>query len=297
MPGLFGTKFHKSEDSVSLQLNGWTKIGLCALASIITLFIKDVSALGVLLTGSAILAISQLKFKVIFFLYLIIAFMCLFSMGWAYLIAQAINSVSPMMGKYDLSTMMAPFMRMIIVMQVIVVTALSTSPQEILINLKSVKLPRFLYLPVLIMLRFVPTFINDLKQVNESLKIRGMKISIVSMFTHPILTMRCSVFPLIFRAFRSSDDLAIASELKGVGHYHNVTSFKTNSFKRVDIGMIGLTSLFVAGSVYLHCIAPEALGIRERMMKENELNKGTKSEMQSQSPSVKSPRLAKGDEK
>ena len=266
MPGLFGTKFHKSENAISLQLNGWTKIGLCALASLITLFIKDLAALGVLLTGSAVFAISQLKLKVILFLYLIIAFMCLFSMGWAYVIAMVMKQFSPMLSNYNVLTMMAPFMRMIIVLQVIVVTAFSTSPQEVLINLKSVKLPRALYLPILIMLRFVPTFINDLKQINESLKIRGMRISILSIFTHPILTMRCSVFPLIFRAFRSSDDLAIASELKGVGYYQNVTSFKQHTFRKVDLLMLLSTGLFITVSFLLHASAPPQVDMRQKMM-------------------------------
>ncbi|MEA1868535.1 MAG: hypothetical protein U9N19_10635 [Thermodesulfobacteriota bacterium] len=47
--------------------------------------------------------------------------------------------------------------------------------------LKSLRLPLFLYLPAVVMIRFIPSFINDIKQVTEVLKIRGYKINPASL--------------------------------------------------------------------------------------------------------------------
>lgn len=260
MPGLFGNKFHKSEDSFSLRLNGFTKIGLCIALSVATLVIGDTAALGILLLGSSVLAFTQMRLRILAVVYLIVLLMGGISIASAWGLAEITG-----MADYSLLTMINPFMRILIVLQTVLVVALSTSPQEILINLKSIKLPRMLYLPILVMLRFIPSFINDLKQISESLKVRGLRITPLSILIHPVLTMRCSVFPLIFRAFRSSDELAIASELKGVGHYKNVTSFKKHTFKKEDATLILLAMLFIGSSVWLYAASPRQLGAREQM--------------------------------
>jgi len=259
MPGLFGNKFHRAEDSFSLRLNGFTKMALCVALSVATLLINNTQALGILLVGSFVFALTQMRLKILFIVYLVVLLMTGISMGSALVISKTIG-----MGDYNLLTMVNPFMRMLVVLQVVLVVALSTSPQEILINLKSIKLPRMLYLPVLVMLRFIPSFINDLKQINESLKIRGLQITPASIIIHPILTMRCSVLPLIFRAFRSSDELAIASELKGVGYYRQTSSFKRHSFKKEDAILIVLASLFIGWAGWLHAITPKKLSPMEQ---------------------------------
>ncbi len=271
MQGLFGSKFHKKEDAFSLRLNGFTKIGLCFVISIVTLIIDNTNALSILVVGSFIFAVSQIRFKVMFIVYLLVVLMSVFSMASAFGLSKLIG-----MGDYSLFTMIRPFMRILVVFQVLIVTALSTSPQEILINLKSIKLPRILYLPVLVMLRFVPSFINDLRQINESLKTRGLRITPISIIIHPILTMRCSVYPLIFRALRSSDELAIASELKGVGYYKNVTSFKKNYFKTEDFILIVIAGLFISSALWVYIESPKELSAREKMMQRRKTETETK---------------------
>ncbi len=257
MQGLFGTRFHTSENALALRLNGWTKLSICILVSVVTLFINHNPAMLVLLSGTTLLAVTQLRPKVILILYLIIALMVLLSIGSAFLLSLAFAKYSPMLENYSLDTMVTPFLRLITVLQLVVVTALSTSPRELLINLKSARLPRFLYLPVLVMLRFVPTFINDLRQINESLKTRNIRITFISIVTHPLLTLRCSVIPLIFRALRASDELAIASEIKGVGHYRKTTSCKSYSFKAADGKMLVTALLLLGTALSMQLAAPK----------------------------------------
>ena len=256
MPGLFGSKFHRSEDSFAIRLSGWTKLGMCTAVSVVTLFLKHEPALMILLAAGAVFAFSQLKLRIILFLYLAIGVMSALSVGFASLLGRLASNIHPAFTGYNAFVMLLPFMRVIAVMQVLVVTALSTSPQEILTNLKSIRLPRFLYLPVLVMLRFVPSFINDMKQINESLKVRGLRVNLLTLITRPGLTIRCSVIPLIFRAFRSSDELAVASELKGVGYLKKTTSFRPNRMGRIDVVMILVSVLLLTSSLYLQSLAP-----------------------------------------
>lgn len=262
MPGLFGNRFHKSENALALRLNGWTKLSMCILVSVVTLFITHNPALVVLLAGSTVLAMTQLRLRVVLGLYLFICIMGLLSVSAAHLLSLIIAKYSPALGQYSLYTMITPLLRMITVMQIIAVTALSTSPQEILTNLKTARLPRFLYLPVVVMLRFVPSFFNDMRQINESLKIRDLRITFTSIVTRPILTMRCSVIPLIFRALRASDELAIASEIKGVGHYPKPTSFRKYHFGKLDKRIIVVYLLFFSTAIGMQVVAPEKPSMR-----------------------------------
>ena len=66
------------------------------------------------------------------------------------------------------------------------------------------------------MVRFIPEFINDVKLIRESLKIKGFSPGIGFVTCHPLLVVRLLVVPLTIRALRSADTLAVAAELKGM---------------------------------------------------------------------------------
>ena len=74
-----------------------------------------------------------------------------------------------------------------------------------------------LFLPTAVMLRFIPTFTNDIRQIWETLRIRGWAMGPEMLTLHPLLSARLLLVPILFRALKSSETLGIASELKGLG--------------------------------------------------------------------------------
>ena len=77
------------------------------------------------------------------------------------------------------------------------------------------------------MVRFIPTFLADVQQVTESLRLRGYRLSPWGITRHPVQSMRLLFTPLLFRSLRTSEDLGIAAELKGLGYGKTMTPYKT----------------------------------------------------------------------
>ena len=73
-------------------------------------------------------------------------------------------------------------------MNVVMVLALTTRVEDLLGTLERLHLPFVVFLPAVVMLRFIPTFTNDIRQVWETLRIRGWPMGPVMITTHPILS-------------------------------------------------------------------------------------------------------------
>jgi energy-coupling factor transport system permease protein len=62
------------------------------------------------------------------------------------------------------------------------------------------------------------------------------------------------LMPLLFRSLRSSDDLGIAAELKGLGHGRRMTPLHPARFGREDALMAGLTLAVLAAALALQLV-------------------------------------------
>ena len=105
-------------------------------------------------------------------------------------------------------------------------------------------------------IRFIPTFAGDVKQIWESLKIRGFKINPWQCTIHPIRTTRLLFTPLLFRALKTSDELGIAAELKGLHAGSNSGSMHRRGFSKHDITAITLVLLICTAAVLLQIYFP-----------------------------------------
>ena len=110
-----------------------------------------------------------------------------------------------------------PFLRGASMMNVVMVLAMTTRVEDLLSTLERLRLPFAIFLPAAVMLRFIPTFANDIRQVWETLRIRGWPMGPKMLTLHPFLSVRLLLVPILFRALKSSESLGIASELKGLG--------------------------------------------------------------------------------
>ena len=217
---------------------------ICLLASVVVVVLKGVIPLSFLLTASIIYVLLQKRFHVLFFCYGAIT-----AMGLIALFCVKIMTVfMPEMGKFGMSVFFVPFLRVIILINVVLALVLSSQIQVVLTSLRSFHLPLFIYLPAVVMVRFIPSFMNDIKLIRQSLKVRGYGINPFTLTFHPFLTTRLLFVPTVIRALRSSDELAVAAELKGVGYSDRVSYYRTNRFSSADYFAAVLTfvALFIA---------------------------------------------------
>ena len=87
-------------------------------------------------------------------------------------------------------------------------------------------------------------------------KIRGFKINPWQCTIHPIRTTRLLFTPLLFRALKTSDELGIAAELKGLHAGSKSGSMHRRGFSKHDITAITLVLLICTAAVLLQIYFP-----------------------------------------
>ncbi len=182
--------------------------------SMMLIFIKNPVALLFLGICSSACLLSLRKYRITFTIYALILFGWVCSLGFSWLLSQALHSLKDQ----SLVQTVTPFLRMWPLTNMGLAVSLSMEVGHALGVLKKLRLPRIIYLPVMVALRFIPGFMNDVKQLRDCLLIRGIPLGIPQLIAHPIRTVRLLFVPLVIRALRLADELAIAAELKRVGY-------------------------------------------------------------------------------
>ncbi|MGE4292634.1 MAG: energy-coupling factor transporter transmembrane protein EcfT [Desulfovibrio sp.] len=227
------------------SLNVRTKLGLCVLCSLSAIVLSSPVALIPLLAASVVYALSTRNFKGMLMAYLGVSLM----LGTSAVFVVLLSLIWPEIANMELRYFLVPFLRIVLMLNVVLGLALTSRIQPILTALKSLKLPGLLYIPASVMIRFIPTFLSDARQVLQALKIRGYPLNPVSLARHPLRGTRVLFVPLVFRALRSADDLAMAAELKGVGRSRTIVPHRAESFTGRD-GLVLVLALALTATAF-----------------------------------------------
>ncbi len=232
-----------------------TKILLSLSMSVAVIFFKSCGSLGFLTLATLVYVLDLGRYKVVSLCYVAICLMWLLSIGFMGLICTMI----PMVPVTDPVTMLIPFLRTMVMLNTVLVLALSSRIQTLLTSLKSFKLPIWLYIPSAVMIRFIPSFIKDIRQIHETMRIRGYSLNPIFIFRHPRLSVRLMAAPIMFRALRSADDLGVAAELKGVGYGYFTENNKIKSytpliFQLNDAVTLGVTLLLLIAAGVIQAV-------------------------------------------
>lgn len=222
------------------------KILVSMLATIAVMIVGNVEAMSVLVLASFLYACTLRRPLVLLATYALVALMCLLALACMWLMGQAMPRL---LEKFSLATMLLPFMRILVMLHVVLPLALASRIQGMMNALRSMKLPFCIYLPTVVVLRFLPTFWNDTKQILEALKMRGFRVTPLNLTLHPVLSLRLLFTPLLFRCLRSSEDLGIAAELKGLGQAEGMTPYHVPQWSRADSMLVLIAVLVFAGAL------------------------------------------------
>ena len=159
-----------SKFDVLTRLDVRSKMFIAALAAVMTIALSSLNSQLLLFTTSLLYLFALGRYKLIFVSYAVALLMMALSVGFASILALFI----PSMGKsLELGSLCIPFLRALTVMNTILPMAFTGRLQNILNGLQQLKLPFIIYLPAAVIIRFIPTFAGDVKQIWESLKIRS----------------------------------------------------------------------------------------------------------------------------
>jgi len=224
-----------------------TKTWISLVASLAAIFLSNPWPLSFVFAVSAFYAFSMKRPKIILIAYGVILLLWCMAVG----MMACLHGVMPRMTPLDPTRLLAPFLRSCIIMNAVLVLALSSRIQGILLALKSMHLPFCLYVPLTVMVRFLPVFIEDFRMIRESLLIRGCLLNPLRFLLQPAFAIRLLLMPLLVRSLRASDELGIAAELKGMAPSGRMTPLERSHFRRSDVIAASAALLVLVAGVVL----------------------------------------------
>jgi energy-coupling factor transport system permease protein len=221
-------------------------MAICVLTSLSSIGLSNTVAIAIVWAVSFLYFLSLKRIKTVVMSYLAMAGMT----AMAVICVMILLFFFPALGeKLTAMTLVIPCVRICILLNVILPLALTCRVNRMLSALESMHLPFFLFLPMAVIIRFIPTFSNDIQQVWEALKIRGVRPSVANFLRHPVMMMRLLVAPVIFRSLKTAEQLGIAAELKGIsaqtkGQAPMESTWSNNDTLVVSVAVITLVLAF-----------------------------------------------------
>lgn len=239
-----------------------TRLVISLIVTSATLYLSSNATLAAMGALTFLYLLRTRRYAVIACAYLLMLLMTLLSFGIIYGSSRLLLFAFPGTG---MARMMSgaldgfhtPFLRSIASLNVLLAIGLNFSVQGFVGTMKSVRLPRFLFLPLLVFCRFVPEFVDVVRQLRDAVRMRGFAVGFGSAILHPFQTIRLTVVPLVVRTLRMADNLSMAAEMKRVGYAKNPTQLRTLSFRKVDLALLAATVVVAAGLCILEDNIPK----------------------------------------
>ncbi len=226
------------------------RLGLAVVASLAALAASAPPAAAVLLAASLVYVLWQLPSRTVAWAYLFFAVMAGVALGCF----QLLGLVFPIMKEAPLSTVTLPFSRLAVSVNLILPLAFQASLSGLMATMNRLKLPGLIKLPLMVTIRFLPCFLNDLQQLRQTVRLRFRgRSGFFFWLRRPGLWWRVFFLPLVVRLMRSADELAVASELKGLSAETDFGGAPW-SLKRGDLLAIAGGALALAGAAALQVL-------------------------------------------
>lgn len=122
-----------------------------------------------------------------------------------------------------------------------------TKISEWIAALKKCHLPFSVIIPLTVLFRFFPTLFQDFRSIRNAMKYRGIAVSTVDLFLHPLQTMEFIIVPILMSAENTSLDLSSAALVRGLANPTKHTSVYEIRLKIQDYLLITVLILGVVG--------------------------------------------------
>ncbi len=222
------------------ELNILTKFFITLFFLIYSIVLGNSHALLIIFVVSFLYLLPVKKYKTIFFIYLFISFMFLLSIFFSWTLSLIVKKY----GVQEDFKMVAPFLRVAIMTNLTLAFILSVKIERVVVGLRLIRLPRFLFLPLIIVFRFVPSFFNDIKMIHAAIKIKIGEFTFFTILNSPQIAIRMMILPAVIRALRSAEELTMAAELKGISSNAKSTSIApADSWSLKDFAVLLVASM------------------------------------------------------
>ena len=128
---------------------------------------------------------------------------------------------------------------------------LTIRPVELICALHRLHAPRWLIVPLAVVLRIFPVIATECRAVMDAMTLRGIDRGARGILAHPLRSGELLLVPLLSTVVRSGDELAAAAMIRGLGGPHRPVGIVTPRFRAVDaallVCLVGLVAVAVGG--------------------------------------------------
>ena len=129
---------------------------------------------------------------------------------------------------------------------------LTTGPAQFTAALRRLKVPSAVIIPFAVVLRFIPTVIDELRAITDAMRLRGLFPGTWGLLAHPLRTAEYVLVPLLSSTTRMADELSAAALTRGLGGVTQPTSIVELRFTRYDLALLAVTALIVVANLFGH---------------------------------------------
>lgn len=238
-----------------------TKILVSVMATTSAILLNDWRLLAVVNVLTLIYVLSLRRFRPVAVMYIMTALMigaafCIIPVlvwsmnalaphlpAW---LGDGFRSLSSKLGDQGFASILLPFMRISVSMNVFLALGLTFDNQEFISVMRKLRLPRIVFIPLMVCCRFVVSFVDDIRQLYESLRVRRRKMNFLFLVTSPMCFLRFLVVPICVRTLRIADDLVLMCEVRRIGSGSRCICAVDHRMRSRDWWVIGITLCAVA---------------------------------------------------
>lgn len=114
----------------------------------------------------------------------------------------------------------------------------SISASELGAALRALRIPASLVAALLVMIRFIPTILTELKAIQEAMKLRGINLMGFDVLRHPTQTVQYLIVPLLAGVVRIADDLTASAVIRGLGSHIRPMPLYPPRFRFADAAIL-----------------------------------------------------------
>lgn len=119
---------------------------------------------------------------------------------------------------------------------------------QFLAAFQAMHLPAAAVIPVAVLFRFVPTVADERAGINKAMAFRGIEMTMGSVVRHPAQAIEHLLVPLLFSSVDVMEELAAASEARGLSTDLKRTSYEEVRMRPIDYVVM---AVFVAFAIYM----------------------------------------------
>lgn len=131
-----------------------------------------------------------------------------------------------------------------------------TPMNELLTALEKAHVPKTLLIPLMVIYRYIPTLIREIRYVRESLKMRNSDISLSVFLQHPAKYAEDFLVPLLYRSEKIAEELAAAAICKGLSVKRSRSCCTDVKLGPVDICYAAGMTAVAAALICVNAFAP-----------------------------------------